>query len=293
MRLRYTLSGGTNSQENNRIDNLVLNAIAVPTVTVATANPNGYEQGAQPASVTFTSSFVAPTAGIPIQFQLAGTAMPPGAPAADYSLGGNSGPNTILIPAGATSATLSFIPVADEDPTEFDETATATVQPAAGYFVGAANSATIIVHDDTPYNATWANQFPGFNGANAAPLLDFEGDGISNLAEFAFDGDPTQSDPASLPVAGTIALPDPNDGNTIKPYPTITFRRRTDAPDLIYSPKSSTDLVSWGDDLQFDSSMPGPGPNVETVVYRGLSPLTGNGAVAPVFLRVDVSVNGN
>ena len=293
VRLRYTLSGATNSQGNNRIDNLLLNATAVPIVTVNTANPNGYEAGAQPASVTFTSSLTAPAGGLPVQFLLAGTAMPPGAPAADYSLGGNSGAGAILIPAGATSATLAFTPLADNDPTEFDETATATVQPAAGYLVGPASSATVTIHDDTPYNPTWANQFPGFNGANAAPLLDLDGDGISNFAEFAFNGNPTQSDPAILPVAGEIALPDPNDGNTIKPYPTITFRRRTDAPNLIYSPKSSTDFFVWSNALQFHSSSPGPGPNIATVVYRALSPLTGNGAVAPIFLRVDVSLNSN
>ncbi len=290
VRLRYTLSGATNAQSNNRIDNLTLNATAIPTISVMVANAHGYEQGATPASVTFTSSLVAPAGGLGLQFQLSGTALPPGATEADYSLGGNNGAASIVIPAGATSATLSIIPVADNDPTEFDETATVTVQPSAAYIVGASNAATVTIHDDTPYNSSWASQFPGFNATNAAPNLDLENDGISNFGEFVFNGNPFQSDRSILPSTGTIDLPDPNDGGVIKRYPTITFRHRNDAPNLIYTPESSTDLRVWGKAVQYLSTVPGPGPNVDTVTYRGIYPISGNGAVVPFFLRLDVSV---
>ncbi len=293
VRLRYTLSGATNTMGNNRIDNLVLSASAVPTITAAVAVPDAYELSAAPASINFTSSFAAPAGGLPVQFQLGGTALPPGATGADYTLSGHSGTNTIVIPAGATNATLSIHPLADNDPTEFDETVIATVQSSAAYTVGPANSATITIHDDTPYNATWASQFPGFNGTNAAPELDLDGDGVTNFGEFVFDGNPFRSDPAILPVSGTVDLPDASNGGALKRYPTITFRRRTDAAYLIYRPESSTNLGTWANAVTLLSVVPGPGPNLETASYRGLLPVTGNGARAPFFLRLRVLVSSD
>jgi hypothetical protein len=292
VRLRYTLSGSSGQSPNNRIDDLVVSATAVPTITVTATTPNAYEKGPLAGTITVNSSIAAGTGGLPVSFQLSGTATPPGA-GADYALSGNSGATTVTIPAGVTSAVLTVTPNVDTNPTEFDETATVTVQSSATYFVGNANAATVAIHDDTPYNQTWASQYPSFTGANAAPAADPDQDGISNLAEFAFNGDPLHSDVGILPSLGRIYLPDQNDLNTVKAYPTITFLRRTDAPNLIYSPQNSADLLSWGTNVQFVSSSAGPGANVETVIYRGLSPLTGSGSVPAVFLRVNVSTDVN
>ena len=145
------------------------------------------------------------------------------------------------------------------------------------------------IHDDTPYNSTWANQFPGFSGPNAAALIDIEGDGLPNFLEFAFNGDPFHSESTVLPLSGTMNFADPNDGNIIKPYPTITFRRRTDAPNLTYFVENSENAINWSNEVEQISDTPGPGPNIETVVYRGLTPLTGNGAVTPILLHVRVT----
>jgi hypothetical protein len=79
------------------------------------------------------------------------------------------------------------------------------------------------------------------------------------------------------------------DGNIVKPYPTIAFDRRTDAPNLLYAVEISSDLVNWTNDVEQISATPDVMPNMEEVVYRGLTPLTGNGAVSPVFLRVRVT----
>jgi hypothetical protein len=201
---------------------------------------------------------------------------------------GASSAGTITIPASATSATLVLTPASDNDPAEFDETATVTLQPGAGYFVDTAIAASVTIHDDTPYNAAWAAQFPGFSGPNAAALIDIERDGLSNFLEFAFNGDPFHSDSAVLPLPGTMNFADPNDGNLIKPYPTIIFRRRTDAPNLTYFVENSGDVINWTNEVEQISNTPGPGPNMEVVVYRGLTPLTGNGAVTPIQLRVHV-----
>jgi hypothetical protein len=289
VRLRYTLDGATNTSANNRIDDLVLSAVLTPTVSVVVNTPDAYEANSQPATLTVSSSLAAPAGGLVVSFQLTGTATRPGLSGADYSLSGISSATTVTIPAGATSATVTLTPLVDNDPTEFDETAILTLQPGTTYFVGAANAGTVTIHDDTPYTSNWASQYPTFKGASAAPTLDLEKDGIPNLLEFAFNGDPFHSDLAILPVIGQMNFADPADGNTVKPYPTITFNRRTDSPDLIYSVETSTDLTNWTNDVEEISVSPTADPNVEQVVYRGLNPLRGLNSVTPVFMRVRVT----
>ena len=289
VRLRYTLSGATGSSPNVRIDDLVVSATLVPVVSAVVINPDAYEANAQPSSLTISSSLAAGPGGLPVSLQLSGNATAPGLSGADYSLNGLTSSTVVTIPAGATSATITLIPVIDNNPTEFDEIATLTLQAGSGYFVAAASAASITIHDDTPYNSTWAWQFPGFQGTVAAPTADPDGNGIINLLEFAFNGDPFHSDLSILPTIARMDFADPNDGGSIKPYPTITFNRRTDAPALTYSVEISIDLVDWTNDVEQISAIPSAVPNMEVVAYRGLSPLRGNGAVTPLFLRVRVS----
>src|ERR1035437_2728510 len=61
VRLRYTLSGATNTSANNRIDDLVVSAILTPTVSVVDNTADAYAKGNQPATVTVSSSLAAPT----------------------------------------------------------------------------------------------------------------------------------------------------------------------------------------------------------------------------------------
>ena len=71
-------------------------------------------------------------------------------------------------------------------------------------------------------------------------MADPNGNGVSNLLEFAFNGNPLAAGDLFmngfplLPVVGFGYYPDPNDGNIIKRYPTLTFNRRTDAGQLEY-----------------------------------------------------------
>jgi hypothetical protein len=289
VRLRYTLSGSTNQSANVRIDDFVVSAVLTPTVNVVVNTSDAYEANSQPATLTVSSSLAAPAGGLVVTFQLTGTATRPGQSGADYSLSGISTATTVTIPAGATSATVTLTPVADNDPTEFDETAILTVQAGTTYFVGGSNAGTITIHDDTPYNSTWASQYSALQGASAAPTADVEKDGISNLLEFAFNGDPFHSDLGILPIMGEMDFADPADGNAVKPYPTIMFNRRTDAPDLTYSVETSTDLTNWTNDAEQISASPTADPNIEQVVYRGLNPLRGLNSVTPFFMRVRVT----
>jgi hypothetical protein len=292
VRLRYTLSGATGTQQNNRIDNLALMATEVPIVSTVVNNSDAYEHGPQGSTITVSSSLSAPTGGLEVHYQLGGTATSPGNNGADYGISGNSAAGVVTIPAGATSANLTFTPLPDNDPAEFDETIAFTLQNGTGYFVGSANSGTITIHDDTPYTQAWASQFPNFNGATAAPSNDPEHDGMDNLLEFAFDGDPFHSDLSILPTIGQMQFADPNEGNVLKPYPVISFLRRTDAPDLNYAVAISNDLVTWTNNVEEVSVTPTADPNVEDVIYRGLEPISGNGSVSPIFLRVTVSSGG-
>jgi len=179
--------------------------------------------------------------------------------------------------------------VADNDPTELNETVVITLQSGAAYFVSAQNAATITIHDDTPYNNDWLSLFPTFHGTTAALMADPDNDKIPNLLEFAFNGDPQHSNMSVLPTIGQMNFADPADNNAIKAYPTISFDRRTDAPNLTYAVEISNDLVNWTNNVEQISATPDAAPNMEEVVYRGLTPLSGNGAVTPVFLRVRVT----
>ena len=199
VRLRYTLDGSTGSQQNVRIDDLVVMATQTPTVNAVVNEFDAYEHGSQPVTITISSSLSAGPGGLPVQFQLSGNATPPGSAGSDYTISGTSASGVVTIPAGATSAMLTFTPVPDSDPAEFDENLTLTLQSNSGYFVGGSNAASVTIHDDTPYSAAWANQYPMFKGATASATNDIEFDGIANLLEFAFNGNPFQSDPGILP----------------------------------------------------------------------------------------------
>lgn len=81
------------------------------------------------------------------------------------------------------------------------------------------------------------------------PLADFDGDGISNLLEFALNLDPTFNEiPAMQADTGLCGLPAlalaTVDGNTRL---TLEFVRRTSTSgaELTYTPQFSSDLIDW------------------------------------------------
>ena len=287
--LRYTLSGCTSASGNNRLDDIVVRGTPLPVVSVATADGNAAEMNSDPATIVFAANAAAPAGGLTATFQLTGTATRPGVAGADYVLAGAAsynaaaGTGTIVIPAGAASATLTVTPSADFDPVEFDETVQAALVTGSGYAIGTPSSAGAMLHDATPYTAAWASRFPDFTGALAAPTADVDGDGWNGLAEFAFDLDPLAFEPDSGPVLAEADLPDPNAGGVLRRFATITFTRRTDAPNLTYTPQRSDDLGAWLQDLVFVSAQ--SGTVTERVTYRTPAPQT----AAPVFLRVRVT----
>jgi endonuclease I len=289
---RYTLNGATSDLANNRIDNFAINATPLPHVTIS-ANASSVREGAAaPVVLTLTSDTAAPAGGLSVSVTLGGTAIA----GTDYSLGGvtafnaASGVATVNISAGATAASIQITALNDSNPLEFDESISAQVLMDSNrrYIEAAPSSALVTLIDRTPYNPAWAARFPALQPNQAAPLDDPDGDGRTNLEEFAADANPLAFDINSRPVISTALFPDPGSGGAIKPFPTFSFLRRTDANAPTYTPQSSLNLSTWTGDLVFVEAIAGPTSVTERATYRAAVPLTGLGAPQKLFLRLKI-----
>jgi hypothetical protein len=125
------------------------------------------------------------------------------------------------------------------------------------------------------------------NGENANDSADAEGDGISNLMEYALFLDPNVSDNIYLPSI-TIVLDDLGDKHMV-----LTYKRAVDANDLIYTVEVSNNLEDWrsnedgiGDDVTLELSRFDNGDGTETVeVYYLFSAMKDSER----FIRLKVS----
>jgi subtilase family serine protease len=112
---------------------------APPAVTVTATTPNAHEAGLVPGVFTFSRGTAGPAALI-VQYLIGGTAMA----GSDYTALQGS----VVIPAGATTATVTVVPV-DDTVVENPETVIATVTSGSGYIVGSPGSGTVsIVSND-------------------------------------------------------------------------------------------------------------------------------------------------
>ena len=85
-----------------------------------------------------------------------------------------------------------------------------------------------------------ANYFSsyGLTGSNAAASFDYDGDGLSNLIEYALQLDPTKASFTGIPSV-VIKKYGPNN------YLSMTFHRSSVATDLTYIVQGSSDLLTW------------------------------------------------
>jgi len=129
---------------------------------------------------------------------------------------------------------------------------------------------------------SWIGGFglPADGTGTGAYTADPDGDGISNLLEYAFKGNPTLNDVSILPSTGKI-----NESGS--DYLTLTFERLTSASSgITYTPQASADLAIWdGVPVQVGTAV-NNGDGTETVVYRDNLPVNGN---PKRFLRVRVT----
>ncbi|HOZ03810.1 MAG TPA: Calx-beta domain-containing protein, partial [Arenimonas sp.] len=123
------------------VENYTLTVSPPPSVTIAVAPASVSEDGATNLTYTVTRSLnlSSPTT---VNITTSGTATS----GTDYA----GGVATVVIPASATTATITINPTVDST-VEADETVTLTVAAGAGYTVGAPSAATgTILNDDVP-----------------------------------------------------------------------------------------------------------------------------------------------
>jgi hypothetical protein len=201
--------------------------ISVPTVTIAATTPTAAESG--PVSGAFTIARGGDTtAALTVNYVITGTATN----GADYV----SIPASVTIPAGASSATVTIAPIAD-NLAEGDETVVLTLAGDPSYTPGAASSATVTIQDK-PIDAWRFSKFTAAELAEASlsgDLADFEKDSLVNLQEYAFGLEPKTSDVSGLPAVfiepgGALA---------------ISYTHVKTATDIAYTVEVTNDFSTW------------------------------------------------
>ena len=161
-------------------------------------------------------------------------------------------------------------------------TITYTATDAAGN-VGTPATRTVTVVDTTadPYD-TWASSF-GLNPATVgAPTADPDGDGIQNLLEQAFGGDPNANNINILPVSEILDVSNQS-------YLQISYRKPELDNGLTYTVETVTDLngtwSSQSSEFELVSTVPDSG-GFNLYTYRLVNPTS---ATSKAFIRVDIS----
>lgn len=126
----------------------------------------------------------------------------------------------------------------------------------------------------------WDWQTETFGAQAGDPLIagsdaDPDGDGVSNLLEYALGMNALQADAHLLPKADLSG-----------PYLSLTYKRRHNVSGVFYEPAASDDLGDWFPEETVEKSISAPDANgMETVVIEDLFP---KGTFPKRFLKVEV-----
>ncbi len=250
-----------------------------------------------PGTLQFSSSSFDATEGNNASLTVSRTGGSLGAVSVNYS--------TVISSAGlsdftATKGTVSWadgdsgsktitVPITTDALAESGESFTVNIgQPLmGGAILGGIQSATVGISDAasvTAYQA-WRNaNFTAGELSNAAisgDNADPDGDGYSNLLEFAFNMTPRNASLINAPVGALQSI-----GGT--PYLTLSFRRRLAAPELTYTPQVNGDLPgTWTGGAVLVGSPLNNGDGTETVTYRDS---VAQGSAPNRFMRVQVTL---
>jgi hypothetical protein len=205
-------------------------AAALRTVLVQPVVASTSEGSAAPARVAFVRSGDL-SGPLTVRYALSGAATP----GADYATPSGE----LVIPAGARSAELALTALADAA-VEGNETVVLTVEPDPAYLRHEPTAVTLTITDATPAPAgiaAWRVLHFGAseNVGPAADTADPDGDGVSNLLEYALATDPLAPS-AQPPLQATLT---PSLPHSLR----LTFLRAR--PELTYEVQSSSDLVAW------------------------------------------------
>ncbi|MGD1017943.1 MAG: hypothetical protein ABSA12_01360 [Verrucomicrobiia bacterium] len=216
-----TILGGSNIFAECALTSLPFQ-VSSPAVSIAASAADAYKLGEIPGAFTITR-VGATNIDQSVVYAVGGTA----SNGVDYSLIANS----VTIPAGSASATITIAPI-DDGIVVGDVMATLTLSNSASYNLGSPASATVTVHD-TPFNNWRLTEF-GTNANNSAisgDLADPSGDGIVNLLSYALDLNPNAPSVQGLPAPQIDPACD---------CLTLTYTKVLSAIDLTYSAEAAS-----------------------------------------------------
>ncbi|MDQ6622929.1 MAG: hypothetical protein M3Y86_05525, partial [Verrucomicrobiota bacterium] len=165
-------------------------AVLSSAVVLAVSDASASEVGPDPGAVTITRSG-GTDIDLPVALATSGSAVA----GSDYE----TLPLSITIPAGSSFANVTVTPIPNNI-AQGDRTATLTLGESSAYNLGTPIAGDIIIHDK-PADAWRFGHFgANANDPAAADEADFDGDGISNLLEFALNLDPQNASVTGLPT---------------------------------------------------------------------------------------------
>jgi hypothetical protein len=160
-------------------------------------------------------------------------------------------------------------------------TITYTATDAAGNAGTVTRTVTVVDTTADPYD-TWASSFGLDPATDGAPTADPDGDGIQNLLEQAFGGDPNANNINILPVSEILE----DNGQS---YLQISYRKPELDNGLTYTVETVTDLngtwSSQSSEFELVSTVPDSG-GFNLYTYRLVNPTS---ATSKAFIRVDIS----
>ena len=186
---------------------------------------------------------------------------------------------------GLTAAITSINGPTEQEPTNpYNSTFGIFNSRDRNYFVRISSYASAIeaAIPDTATYAGWKTDHSLY-GADADNTADTDDDGINQLHEFAFGGDPNVNDISILPTHSLLE----DSGST---YLEITLTRPKNLQGVTYMPQTTTDLSSWpSDSTGIADNNPTPIDNLdgtETLTYRRSQAAA---EAEQAFLRVEIS----
>lgn len=272
----YSLSAGFDGSAVAEVSrsaalSLVVSA-ALPQVSVVAGASAAAEFGTAPA--TFTIVRTGSTAqALSVPFTLSGSATV----TTDYSVPGSP----LVIPAGASSAVVTIVPVADGVPEGLESITLTIPANSAAYVLTTATASTNLA--DAPYDAWRFGQFTAeqlgsatVSGSQADP----DSDGVVNLFEYLFKTNPLAANQGILPIVSEATV------GTLR-YREISFPQNLAATDLEWVVEVASAGGSWSSGA--DATAVQSSTTTDGVTVRVVRDSTATTAASPRLIRLKVT----